>query len=287
MEQSGNIKRMKKYLLILLLGKVLFWPSNLLSQHLYLKPVLGFSLGGSVSDTWNPTTSAFEYSVSPAEKTSPALDVSLEFIYRLNPSLSFSLGIGYVYRMEGLNGSEGLFRPPEASGFVDFSYTPWLNALVYPVSFSVIYSLPLILEGRLNFLVGVGYYIGEFDCGGGNWWNEPLDSLSKWPRQDWEFESDVRTIGFHTGVGIEIDLSRHMAFVAEIIYRGVVFEKFETSAKFPSDVEDGAGALEGGSTFFYAKGIDGGEALGDIDYRVSQIDFSGFVFRIGFKFLLK
>ena len=71
----------------------------------------------------------------------------------------------------------------------------------------------------------------------------------------------------------------------ELYYDGS--KKFETSAKFPSDVEDGAGALEGGSTFFYAKGIDGGEALGDIDYRVSQIDFSGFVFRIGFKFLLK
>jgi len=78
-----------------------------------------------------------------------------------------------------------------------------------------------------------------------------------------------------------------MVFFVETIYRGAVFKDFKTSAKFSSDVEDGAGALEGGSTFFYAKGVDGGEAFGDIDYRVSEIDFSGLVFRVGIKFLLK
>lgn len=287
MEQSGKKRRMKRCILILLLGAVLAWPTSLLSQRLFFKPALGLSLGGRVSDTWNPTTSAFEYSVTAAEKTSPALDVSLEFIYCFNSSLSFSLGVGYFSRMEGLNGSEGLFSPPEASGFVDFSYTPWFKATVYPLSLSAIYSIPLMLEGRLNVRVGVEYYLGKVDCMDGVWWNAPLDSLSRWSRQEWEFRSDAQEVGFQVGLGIEKDLNANMIFVAEVIYRGAIFKEFKTSARYSADIEDGAGDLEGGPTFFYAKGIEAGEFLGDIDYRITRVDFSGLVFRIGFKFLLK
>jgi len=276
---------MKKNLLSLLLGAVLIFPSILYSQRVYLKPVLGVTLGGKVFDSWNSTTDSFDLSVAAGKKSGPALDTSLELVFQLVPSLSFSLGVGYIYNMEGIYGSEGQFSPPEASGIVDFSYNPWLSMPVYPLCFTAIYSLPIKVEARLTFLVGVGYYIGKITCLDGNYFYKTLDSLSNWSRRDWEFKSETSAIGYHAGIGVEIDIDLGTTFFAEVLYRKADFKEFETTATTADMLEEGAGVLEGGSTFFYAKGINGGEALGDIDYSVSRISLSGLVFRVGLKLL--
>ena len=276
---------MKKYLLSLLLGAVLVFPSVLYSQRVYLKPALGITLGGKVFDTWSSTTGSFDVSVIPGKKSSAALDTSLELVFQLMPSLSFSLGVGYIYNMEGIYGSEGQFSPPEASGIVDFSYNPWLSMPVYPLYFTAVYSYPIKLEARLTFLAGVGYYIGKITCLDGNYFYRTLDSLSNWSRRDWEFKSETSAIGYHAGVGVEIDIDLGSTFFAEILYRKADFKEFETTATTADMLEEGAGILEGRSTFFYAKGTNGGEALGDIDYSVSRISLSGLVFRVGLKLL--
>jgi opacity protein-like surface antigen len=276
---------MKRCWLSLLLGAVLVFPSILYSQRVYLKPVLGVTLGGKVFDSWNSTTESFDLSVAAGKKSGPALDTSLELVFQLVPSLSFSLGVGYIYNMEGIYGSEGQISPPEASGIVDFSYNPWLSMPVYPLCFTAIYSLPIKVEARLTFLVGVGYYIGKITCLDGNYFYKTLDSLSNWSRRDWEFKSETSAIGYHAGAGVEIDIDLGMTFFAEVLYRKADFKEFETTATTADMLEEGAGVLEGGSTFFYAKGINGGEALGDIDYSVSRISLSGLVFRVGLKFL--
>ena len=276
---------MKKNLLSLLLGAVLIFPSILYSQRVYLKPVLGVTLGGKVFGTWSSTTDSFDLSVAAGKKSGPALDTSLELVFQLVPSLSFSLGVGYIYNMEGIYGSEGQFSPPEASGIVDFSYNPWLSMPVYPLCFTAIYSLPIKVEARLTFLVGVGYYIGKITCLDGNYFYKTLDSLSNLSRRDWEFKSETSAIGYHAGIGVEIDIDLGTTFFAEVLYRKADFKEFETTATTADMLEEGAGVLEGGSTFFYAKGINGGEALGDIDYSVSRISLSGLVFRVGLKLL--
>jgi len=276
---------MKKHWLSLLLGAVLVFPSILYSQRVYLKPVLGVTLGGKVFGTWSSTTGSFDLSVAAGKKSGAALDTSLELVFQLVPSLSFSLGVGYIYNMEGIYGSKGQFSPPEASGIVDFSYNPWLSMPVYPLCFTAIYSLPIKVEARLTFLVGVGYYIGKITCLDGNYFYKTLDSLSNWSRRDWEFESETSAIGYHAGVGVEIDIDLGTTFFAEVLYRKADFKEFETTAATADMLEEGAGVLEGGPTFFYAKGINGGEALGDIDYSVSRISLSGLVFRVGLKFL--
>jgi len=274
---------MKKYWLSFLLGAVLVSPSILYSQRVYFKAGLGITLGGKVFDSWSSTTGSFDFSVAPGKKSSPALDPSLELVFQLMPQLSFSLGVGYIYNMEGVYGSEGQFSPPEASGFVDFSYNPWLNISVRPLYFTAIYSYPIKLDARLTFLAGVGYYIGKITCLDGNYFYKTLDSLSNWSRRDWEFESEAYTIGYHAGVGVEVDIDLGTTFFAEVIYRKADFKELETTATTEGMIEDGAGVLEGGSTFFYAKGIDSGETLGDIDYSVSRISLSGLVFRVGLK----
>jgi hypothetical protein len=276
---------MKRYWLSLFLGAVLVSPPILYSQRVYLKPSLGITLGGKAFDTWSSTTGSFDLSVVPGKKSSAALDTSLELVFQLMPSLSFSLGVGYIYSMEGVYGSKGQFSPPETSGVVDFSYNPWLSIPVYPLYFTAIYSHPLRLEARLTFLAGVGYYIGRITCLDGNYFYKTLDSLSNWRRRDWEFESETITIGYHAGVGVEIDIDLGTTFFAEVLYRKVDFREFETTATTADMVEEGAGVLEGRSTFFYAKGINGGEALGDIDYSISRLSLSGLVFRVGLKFL--
>ena len=235
-------------------------------------------------DSWRSTTGSFDFSVAPGKKSSPALDSSLELVFQLMPQLSFALGVGYIYNMEGVYGSEGQFSPPEASGFVDFSYNPWLSMSVNPIYFTAIYSYPIKLEARLTFSVGVGYYIGRITCLDGNYFYTTLDSLSNWSRRDWEFKSEAITIGYHAGIGVEFGIDLGTTFFAEVLYRKADFKEFETTAMTEDMIEDGAGVIEGGSTFFYAIGIDSGETLGDIDYRISRISLSGLVFRVGLKF---
>jgi len=285
MKERRSQRRMKKYLISLLLGAALVSPSILYSQRVYLKPALGITLGGKVFDAWSPTTGSFDVSVIPGKKSSAALDSSLELVFQLVPQLSFSLGVGYMYNMEGIYGSEGQFSPPEASGIVDFSYNPWLSMPVYSLCFTAAYSHPIKREARLVFLAGVGYYFGKITCLDGNYFYRTLDSLSNWSRRDWEFKSEASAIGYHGGVGLEIDIDLGTTFFAEVLYRKAGFQDFETAATTADMLEEGAGVLEGGSTFFYAKGINGGEALGDIDYTVSRIRLSGLVFRVGLKFL--
>lgn len=275
---------MKKYVLILVFAVVLFWPFHLeSSKRLCVKMGLGFSWWGKVHDTWNPTTDYFDYRASPHEGTDSALDISFEFFQELSPNLGFCLGAGYI--STELNGSFGEFKHPDLDDYADLSYSPIFTVTVFPVYLTAVYSYRLNLSTRLNFMGGVGYYFGTIDCIDEDMTKRLRDSRPFWNHVGWRFKSNSNTVGYHLGAGFESDININWIFFMEVFYRAAKFEKFKSFSQSPGDIEQGAGDLEGGSTFFYAKRSQGDEAMGDIDYRISHLSLSRFVFRIGFKII--
>ena len=100
------------------------------------------------------------------------------------------------------------------------------------------------------------------------------------------------------GTGIDFDLSLNMFFSVEALYRGLNFKRLKTSSLSVSQIisarvyqevnldqaEENVKELAGDSTFFYLQRVLGSEEQGDIDYRISGFDLSGFLFRVGLKF---
>lgn len=283
---AGNIRKIKKYrhVSLLFFTILLFWPLNLGSEQIYLKAALGISAGEKVYDVWKSTTGYFDCRSLPGGGTDPALDVSFEFIFELNPNFGFSLGTGYISKR--LKGSLGEFKLPYMSDFADLSYSPVFTAEVFPVYLSALYFYPVGLAARMNFQAGIGYYFGKIDCVDEDMTKSARDPQSSWNYIGWLYKSNSSTVGFQAGTGIEVDAGMNLVFFFDALYRVAEFKKFKSVSKFSSDKQQGAGSLEGGPTFFYAKRIYGDEAMGDIDYRISSVSFSGLVFRIGVKFLL-
>jgi hypothetical protein len=275
---------MKRIVLLIILGLFLLWPFHLFSKHLYGKIAFGLFTGGNVDDVWQSTTGYYEFKAIKGAKSPSGLDVSLEFIYQLHPNISFSLGAEYFSKK--VNGSIGWFTSPEASDFIgDFSYSPELDMEVYSVFLSAIYSFPVMTTVRLNFLGGVGFYFGRIECTEVNWRNETGDPRSRWNYFTWRYESDVNTVGFRSGIGVDIDVFPQMFLTLEALYRWGQFKSFHSCvAELYSRYGFESTELGEESTFLYAERILGTEEQGDIDYNVSDFSYSGFSFLVGFKF---
>ncbi len=275
---------MKRFVLLIILGAFLLWPLHLFSKHLYGKIAFGLFTGGNVDDVWQSTTGYYEFQSSQGAKAPSGLDASLEFIYQLHPHISLSLGTAYSSKK--MNGSTGLFASPEGGDFIgDFSYSPELDLEVYSIFISAIYSFPVMRTVRLNFLGGAEFYFGRAECTEVNWRNETGDPRSRWNYFTWLYESKVNTIGFRSGIGVDIDLFPQMFLTLETLYRWGQFKTFHSSVtELYSRYGFESSELGEESTFLYAERILGSEEQGDINYQISGFSYSGFSFLAGFKF---
>jgi len=274
---------MKKYFLPTILFFIFLWPISLESSQLFVKMNFGLFQAEKVDDVWRSTTNSYDFKNIQGEQVALQLDLSLEFIYQLNPNISFSFGTGYFSR--NFNG-KGRFTAPDTSGFTGYFFiSPEVKSNIYSFYLSSIFSFSIIQTIQWNFLGGVGYYFGHIECKKVFWDPEFFDPSSQWRYFLWEFESNSSTVGFHAGSGIDIDLSLNMFLSAEVLYRMIYFKKFKS---VPIEIYSFYGMepdeLGGDSTFLYAQGLEGMEYLGDIDYSFSNFNCSGFLIRIGLKF---
>lgn len=282
---------MKKHIIPLIFCLLLLYPINLESSQFNIKIGLGLFQGGKIQDVWRTKTDFYDYTSIPGEKTELGLDISLELLFQINSSFGFSLGTGYISK--AFSGSVGQFKVPDTGDLSgDFSYSPMFNSDMYPFYFTAIWSHPVRLNARLNFLGGVGYYFGKIKCLSDNFSSNLHDLDMQWSYFSWIYESNINTIGFHLGTGLEIDLSNKSFLFVEALYRGVKFKKFKTSHIYSSSsllvqiIGEGRKELGGESTFMYAQRLSGDETWGDIDYRFYNLNFSGLFFRVGVKFRL-
>ena len=278
-----------KLFIILIFCVLLFCPSNLEASNFKLKLGWGFSSYGKVEDTWVMSTDFYDLHLSSGEKTNFPLDFSIELVYQMNSNFGLSIGTGYISR--GISGSLGRFSFPQGSNLSgDFAYNPLHNSHVYPVCLSAIWSYPVMLEGEIFVLGGLGYYIGKISCIVTNFDHNLDDPEGRWYYFDWLYESHFHSLGYHGGIGFEYEISNQFAFFIETIYRIVNIRGFNSVNK---DV-DGSGifdmlgdeikGLADKSTFLYAQRFGGEKEWGDIDYRISNLSYSGISLRLGFKF---
>jgi hypothetical protein len=259
------------------------------SSQFEIKLGLGFSSYGKVEDTWVMTTNFYDLHISSGEKTAMPLDVSIELIYQLNPNFGLSIGTGYMSR--GISGTLGRFSFPEGSSLSgDFSSNPFTDSRLYPVYLSAIWSYPVMLEGDIYILGGLGLYFGRIKCLDAYLQYNLQESENQWGYFDWKYKSNFNSLGYHGGIGFEYEVSNKASLFVEAIYRIVNIRKFNS---IHTDVEesrifdilgDEIKGLADKSTFLYAQRLGGEEAWGDIVYRITNLNYSGISLRLGFKY---
>jgi len=255
---------------ILIFTLVFFLPVNLQANELFVKMTFGLSSGGDVNDA---LLSPFEYSdyISMGDKQESKLgaDIYLEFIYQLNPHISFSIGNGYL--SEKLEGETAQFVSPEINGrSIGYTLAPEFSSAAIPVCLSSILTFPVSTSIHINLEGGVGYYFGTFESK--TKWRS-LPGFTPWESSSWNYKGKANTIGYHLGIGFDIEFSSSMFLTIGALYRVANFKNVKSTEELGQN-----------STFssllFYRIG---GEHL-DYDYRVSQVSLSSYSFRVGMKF---
>jgi hypothetical protein len=231
----------------------------------------------------------YDYTVSQGEKPGQEMDLALELIFQIHPNIGISLGTGTFSRR--LNGNTRLFTPFGLNEPVEsFSLAPELASDITPLYLSAILTFPLKPSFQVNFQGGIGYYMGSIRGGKlDENWDADTNPAMIANRLLWKFESSANAIGFHAGTEIDIAVHENVFFYIETLYREGSFKKFKASLRENTNMglSDGIGQtgenLGEQSTFFYAQKVLTVEQEKDIDYRLSNLKFSGFSFRLGLK----
>ncbi|MGB6338375.1 MAG: hypothetical protein WBF32_01250 [Candidatus Aminicenantaceae bacterium] len=272
---------MKKCTLLILIGVLLLAPFHLCAQDkLAVKMSFGLAYGGKVEGQAASTTGFFGYQAAEPEKAGSGMDFTLEFTYQLNPSFGVALGFGFINK--SMKGHSGIFTDDQVM-LATFWYEPEFASEIYPVTLSGVFTRPLSDGINLNLLGGVGYYFGNVEV------REPNRTVLTdnpdyfWYHITWIMKSSVNTIGYHAGGGFDISVGGGLIITLEALYRSVSFNNFDTSVIQELLTYNPPEGLWGNSTFLYAEQKGGEVDMGDLDYPVTNISLTGFVFKAGFK----
>lgn len=146
-------------------------------------------------------------------------------------------------------------------------------------------------SSQFKIKLGLGYYFGEISCLDANLEDNLHDPENQWNYFDWKYKSNVNALGYHGGIGFEYEVSNQSALFIAAIYRIVNIGTFDSVNKDTdaSGIFDLLGdeikGLGDRSTFLYAQRFGGEQAWGDIDYRITNLSFSGISLRIGYRFI--
>jgi len=265
--------KIRTFFLLTFFMLFLLFPLHLQGKQFFVKMSLGVAFGGDINDALLTQAKYSDYICIGTEgKPKLGPDIFLEFIYQLNPYISFSLGNGYTSKM--LKGKTAEYSPPGIEQLITgvYALSPEFSSDVIPVCFSAIFSFPARSSFRINFTAGVGYYFGAFESKTQR--RAPSDpGYSTSGIRSWNFEGKANTIGYHVGAGFDIDLSWNLILSVDALYRIVNFNNIKSS-----------GEIGGDTTFIYFRFFEGDEISGDFDYHVSRVSLSGLSLRAGLKF---
>jgi hypothetical protein len=272
---------MKKLTIFIIVGILLLSSFHLRADDkLAVKMSFGFAHGGKVEGQALSTTGFFGYQAAEPEKAGFGMDFSLEFTYQLSPNFGLALGFGFINK--SMKGHTGVFTDDQVN-MATFRYEPEFASEIYPITLSGVFTLPLSEGFHFNLLGGVGYYFGNIEV------REPNRSVQTenpdyfWYHFTWIMESNVNTIGFHGGGAFDISVGGGLIITLEALYRSASFSDFNTEVIQELMTYNPPTGLWGNSTFLYAEQKGGEVVMGDLDYPVTSVSLSGFVFKAGFK----
>jgi opacity protein-like surface antigen len=208
-----------------------------------------------------------------------AWDVGGDIIFYFTPNIGIGLGAGYIQSFTGAS-TLALTRPLTTT--IDFTSTPKVSAI--PIRASLYVAIPLGTGASLTLHGGAAYYLAKMQY-----------VLKAAAGTDWEqveIKADGKGIGFHAGIGLEVDLSSNLSFVVEGTGRLANIDGFTGTNMMTSS--GGGSVSESGTLYFYKYNygvlgtfseidlrdtVPSGPAYSDI--REAKVDFSGFSARTG------
>jgi hypothetical protein len=208
------------------------------------------------------------------------LDAGGDLIFYFTPNIGIGFGGGYL---QSSNNSTIHYSDISTSG--NFLAKPQVSAI--PIRASLVLSVPLSTSASLTFQGGLGYYLAKYKS------VLRIEEGSDWIQFDQDAEG--KGLGFHGGIGFELNFSPNFGLVLEGTARYAVIGNFEgtntTSMSLgPSTSESGKlyyfkGFAAGLGTFPIVEVSDTAPSGPDVsDVHEAKIDFSGFAGRAGFIF---
>lgn len=204
------------------------------------------------------------------------LDAGGELIIYFSPVVGIGFGSGYIEAKRTT--TIDLTKPGESALI---SMKPKAQAI--PIRASLYLSVPLGGYANLTFHGGAGYYLAKFTS------VLRIEEGSDWLQ--YEQEAKGKDIGFHGGLGLEINLTPHFGLFVEGLARYAKIGKFEGT--FTSSMT-GHSESESGKLYYFKETASGlgtfpivlvleeaPEGVDISDVREAKIDFSGFTARAG------
>jgi len=202
-------------------------------------------------------------------------DITADIIFNLKPQVGIGLGVGYIHANE--------------RNFIIFSgglgdihrldMVPTISAV--PIRLGLFFTLPIHRLVNVSFNGGTALYLTKY-C---YVMSTPLGNM-----ESLYYKASAKGLGFHGGIGFEVNLSPRAAFVIEGQGRYAKITNFKGTAKSSKYIlYDYIGSEEKG-VLYYLEGqkypslaILEEEPYGYKTVRKATFDFSGFIFRAGIK----
>jgi hypothetical protein len=201
-----------------------------------------------------------------------------DIIYNLTQKFGIGIGAGYVHLTQQ---SLLLFNEPNMFQGNQAATAPKVRA--YPIRLGAFFNFPLHRLVNLTLDAGTAFYITKYTYSRvTNWY--PLDLINQ--------QAKATGIGFHGGVGFEINFHRRAALILEGRGRYARISGFKGKSNIrksilpPYQFED----IEESGTLYYVQG-DGQpflaffeqEPTGYETVRKAALDLSGFILQAGIK----
>lgn len=208
------------------------------------------------------------------------LDAGGDLIIYFTPNIGLGFGGGYLQ-----SSSSSIINLTKIGGSASISTKPNVSAI--PIRASLYISLPMGASANLVLQGGAGYYLAKYE-----------DIFRITEGTDWvqfDYKADGNGIGFHGGLGFELNFSPNFGLVLEALGRYAVIGNFNGSVTTSTGA--GFSTSESGKLYFFkvwdlALGTfsviqvsdTAPSGIGISDVHEAKIDFSGFAARAGFVF---
>jgi len=210
------------------------------------------------------------------------IDFGGEFIIILTPHIGIGLGGGYI---------QASSKSTVNNVWYGYSYQDTANPKLTAISLALNTHFNLPLGKRFNFTAhgGLGYYLGTFS------WNYGYDSEFDDIEENWEGRANA--LGFHGGLGLELNFSSGIALVVEGFGRFAKLKglkgdySFEQTNQEPESIDDATlwyyewGSLLTGNYYPTIKFDDEKpeETSSIKSVREGEVNLTGFSVRLGIK----
>jgi opacity protein-like surface antigen len=275
-----------------LLAAVLAAPPTAEAQGAALKLFGGYNTFGSgdvdpglkgAQDLITALGEAFGWTATAEFKSlNSAWDTGGDFVFYFTPNFGLGLGAGYIQTFPAKSQTDFTH-----SGLTPLAFTADPKASAIPIRASLYVTIPMGPVISLTLHGGASYYLAKFN------WTQRFGSTTSWDQV--EIKTDGKGIGFHGGVGLELNLTPNLGLIVEGTGRLAKLDNFTGTSTNTHSI--GPASTDTGTLYYYelsggtlgtlgflelSDTVPSGSGLSNV--RKAKVDFSGFAGRFGLIF---